>query len=555
MSAMPPETTTSPHRALYRRWRAQTFSQIVGQEAVVETLRNAVRLDRLSHGFLFVGPRGTGKTSMARILAKATNCPNVDDGEPCDACPSCDAIREGRALDVVEMDAASNNRVDDMRELLPRVYTAASDLRRKVFIVDEVQRIKEGWDVLLKTLEEPPDDVLFVFCTTNPSQIRPAVVSRLQRFLFRPLTVDQISGKLARILEADGREADPEAIALVARLAAGGMRDAESMLEQLLSAGTERLTADSVRDLLGLADATAVDRFVDALVAPDALGGLAVLDALEGEGRDLVAFADQLVERLRTVIGERLAGRPGPTPATAAAPPARLASVARRLTGLDSNRSSAGGFRFQLELCLLQSAAEPIAVAGAPSATLEPPRTPIPATSRASRPPAPVPVDRPTVAEDVQTPASPANAPRVARPAEPAPVPVVSTGAPAQTGAPDDLLAVLRKGWPQVVAHVGRNPANRPLIAACRPVEIVDGVVVLGFPEHQPFLREKAEQRRSALEEGLALVLGRAVGIRCVLANVEAFGPAEPEPVDEDDIVTQARRIFAGDVADVAEIS
>ena len=154
---------------------------------VVETLRNAARLGRVSHGLLFVGPRGTGKTSMARIVAKAVNCLNPVDGEPDDTCEPCVAIREGRALDVVELDAASNNRVDDMRDLLPRVYTAPSDLARKVFIIDEVQRIKEGWDVLLKTLEEPPDDVFFIFCTTDPSQIRPAVISRLQRYTFKPL--------------------------------------------------------------------------------------------------------------------------------------------------------------------------------------------------------------------------------------------------------------------------------------------------------------------------------------------------------------------------------
>ncbi len=192
---------------------------MVGQRAVVETLRNAVRMDRLTHGLLFVGPRGTGKTSTARILAKAVNCTDLRDGEPCDVCPSCVSIREGRALDVVELDAASNNRVDDMRELVPRVYTAPADLRRKVFIIDEVQRIKEGWDVLLKTLEEPPDGVLFVFCTTDPSQIRPAVVSRLQRFTFRPLSIEEIRGKLARILDAEGRVADDEALELIARLA------------------------------------------------------------------------------------------------------------------------------------------------------------------------------------------------------------------------------------------------------------------------------------------------------------------------------------------------
>ena len=243
--------------SLYRRFRAQTFDQIVGQTAVVTTLRNAVRLDRLSHGFLFVGPRGTGKTSMARILAKAVNCTDLRDGEPCDACPSCVSIREGRALDVIELDAASNNRVDDMRELLPRVYTTASDLRRKVFIIDEVQRIKEGWDVLLKTLEEPPDGVLFIFCTTDPSQIRPAVVSRLQRFTFRPLTIEEIEGKLGRILASEGRVADADALELIARLAAGGMRDAESMLDQVLGNADDPIdAAPPVRDLLGLAPET-----------------------------------------------------------------------------------------------------------------------------------------------------------------------------------------------------------------------------------------------------------------------------------------------------------
>ena len=244
----------TPHQALYRRWRSQRFADVVAQDAIVETLRNAVRLNRLAHGLLFVGPRGTGKTSTARIVAKAVNCLNPVDGEPDDTCEPCQAIREGRALDVVELDAASNNRVDDMRELLPRVYTAAADLKHKVFIIDEVQRIKEGWDVLLKTLEEPPPDVLFIFCTTDPSGIRPAVVSRLQRFTFRPLPEKQISAKLRRIAQADGRTITDDALGLIAQRAAGGMRDAESMLDQVISSGVEQIDADTVRDLLGLAE-------------------------------------------------------------------------------------------------------------------------------------------------------------------------------------------------------------------------------------------------------------------------------------------------------------
>src|SRR3954447_11602566 len=253
---------TAPHQALYRRWRAQTFGQIVGQEAVVTTLRNAVRSDRVAHALLFVGPRGTRKTSMARIVAHALNCTDLRDGEPCDACTSCVAIREGRALDVAELDAASNNKVDDIRELLRSVVTTPSDLRRKVFIIDEVQRIKEGWDVLLKTLEEPPEGVLFVFCTTDPSQIRPAVVSRLQRFTFRPLTRPEIEGKLRRILESERRSMEPDAVSLVAELAAGGMRDAESMLDQVLSNADDPITSSQIRDLLGLAEADAVERFI-----------------------------------------------------------------------------------------------------------------------------------------------------------------------------------------------------------------------------------------------------------------------------------------------------
>ena len=324
-------TTTVPHQALYRRWRAQTFAEIVGQTAVVETLRNAVRTDRVSHAVLFVGPRGTGKTSLARILAKAVNCTDLQDGDACDRCPSCVSIREGTTLDLIEIDAASNRGIDAVRDLRERLPYPPGQLRRKVYILDEAHQItRDAWNALLKSLEEPPDFVMFMFASTEPSGFPPAILSRLQRYDVRRLTVPEIEGKLTRILAADGREADPAAVHLIARLAAGGMRDAESMLDQLLSAAPERIDESTVRDLLGLADAEVVDAFVDHLVRGDGAAGVALLDTLDERGRDLRALLDQAVEAIR---GEMVASRSDP------------AAVAPRSDGAGCSRPASRGDR------------------------------------------------------------------------------------------------------------------------------------------------------------------------------------------------------------------
>ncbi len=552
-------SATIAHQALYRRWRAQTFGQIVGQEPVVTTLRNAVRRGEVAHALLFVGPRGTGKTSMARIVAKALNCTDLQDGEPCDRCPSCVAIREGRALDVLELDAASNNKVDDIRDLLRSVATAPSDLRRKVFIVDEVQRIKEGWDVLLKTLEEPPDHVAFIFCTTDSSQIRPAVISRVQRFDFRRLTVPQIEGKLRAILDADGREAEPEAIALVARLAAGGMRDAESMLDQLLSSGADRLEADQVRDLLGLADADAIDGFVDALVRGDGAAGLRLLDDLEERGRDLRVFLDQVVDVIRAALVDGLGG-----PATERWPMAGLVASARRLAAIDPQRQGPGGVRLQLELAVLgaPSQAEPAVCCrarGRARARARGARTtsgsPSPSCRRLAPKAAPAPSSPRRAAAAPKVPAVDAR-PAAGGPTEPAPPPeteVPATTAPADA-VPGGDLAELQRRWPEIVALISQHPPTKPLISACRPIAVDANVVTLGFPEGQAFLRDALERRRSNIEEGIGRFLGRTVAVHCVATNLDLATAPTPDD-DGSYLLSEARRIFAEDLVDVGEVS
>ncbi len=553
-------STNAPHRAIYRRWRAQTFAQIVGQDATVTSLRNAVRSGRLSHGLLFVGPRGTGKTSTARIVAKAVNCLAPADGEPCDTCEPCVEIREGRALDVVEMDAASNNKVEDMRDFLPRVWTAPSSLRRKVFIVDEVQRIRDGWDVLLKTLEEPPDHVVFIFCTTDAGGVRPAVLSRLQRFDFTRLSEPQIAGKLRTILAADGREADDDAIALLARLADGGMRDAESMLDQLLSGGDERLTAARVRDQLGLADDEAVTAFLASLADGDPLPGLAVLDALDERGRDLRAFVDQCVDALRAAIVAALgppAGR-DVTPLGDRSAPA-LASAARRLVAADPSRLGRGGLRFELELALLAAAERPSgATATIPPTSMHPLAAAPPPPARAADSPAAstraasagpaITASTPAPPRPATPPAIPASTPAATAPATPA---VEPRDARPDASAPVDLEAVLA-AWPEIVAIVGENPPAKPIITACAPIAADDGVVTVAFPEAQAFLRERAEKRRDVIERGFDAALGRKVVVRFVTSNVVPAMPAEEREAER--LLAEARRIFADDIAGIAEV-
>jgi DNA polymerase-3 subunit gamma/tau len=561
-------STTASHQALYRRWRAQTFSEIVGQGAVVETLRNAVRTGRVSHATLFVGPRGTGKTSLARILAKALNCTDLQDGDPCDRCEACSAIREGRAIDLIEIDAASNRGIDAIRELRERINYAPADLRRKVYILDEAHQItKDAWNALLKSLEEPPDFVAFMFASTHPQDFPPAILSRLQRYDVRRLTVDEIQGKLVRILEGESIEAEPAAIRLIARLAAGGMRDAESMLDQLLATAGGRIDEAGVRDLLGLADGEAVDRLVAALLDGDAAAGIGLLDELEDRGRDIGVVLDQVVDALRDGLTSGLAA--GSDPARLG----QLAAVARRLADIDPERRSVGGLRLQVELALfaptgarLQSESNVATATPAPDHPAARKAPPAPAVSARDPQPTPEPAGEPQPSPEPAAAPEPAPAPRrraaggppapSATPPAAAPAPVAAAAAPptADPTVPSAGLDQLRTRWPEIVAHLSAHPPTKPLIAACRPISVEGNVVTLGFPEGQAFLKDVAERRRTNLEEGIGQFLGRAVAVRCVATNLDLV-PALPGDEDAASILAEARRIFADDLADVGEVS
>ncbi|MCR4391654.1 MAG: DNA polymerase III subunit gamma/tau [Candidatus Acetothermia bacterium] len=342
--------------SLYRRWRPQRFAEVVGQELVAGTLRRAVAQGKPGHAYLFAGQRGVGKTSVARIFARAVNCLASEGGEPCNRCESCRRILAGRSLDVVEIDGASNRGVDQIRQLREEVAYVPAGARYKVFIIDEVHMLTgEAFNALLKTLEEPPPHVLFIFATTEPHKVPSTVLSRCQAFEFLPISEDQIAAHLRKIAAAEGIALAPGAAELIARRSGGAMRDAIVLMEQLGQGG--EVTEAAVVELLGLPPLSQVDGFLAALAGQDPDRALEIVNDLAERGRDLVLFLEEAAARARDRI---IAGE------------AQFIPVACRLIELRAELPRAFSRRLHLEVAVLELCGPPRAAAQATAAHSDP---------------------------------------------------------------------------------------------------------------------------------------------------------------------------------------
>jgi DNA polymerase-3 subunit gamma/tau len=510
-------------RSLYRRHRPRTFADVVGQEPVVRTLRNAVERGKVHHAYLFVGSRGTGKTSMAKILAACLNCERGAGGgttEPCGECESCVSIARASSLDVIEMDAASNNSVDDIRDLRESVAYAPVSGRRKVYILDEAHMLSTAaWNAFLKTLEEPPPNTVFVLATTEAGKVPATVVDRCHRFDFQRPTVEQLASVVRRAAQAEGIEIPPAAVAAIARHATGSFRDALGTLEQLVTYSGARIELADVLAVLGVADAALLEETLDAVAAGDARRTLMAVERSAGQGRDAASFAADLELRARELlVVQTLEAVPAELALTAEADAALLAQAQRiehavvvrllELLGeaLEAVRAGADA-RTRLELALVKAARPALDGSlaallsrierleqGGPQAPAAPP-APAAEPQQAS--------ESSRAAEEPEQPpaAAPEPPPTAEPPAAPEPQPAVA----------DDLDGV-RLVWPAVVDLVrGEHAMLGALIAEAQPVAAKDEDLTLAFAATAQFLKRKAEDpaNRTAVGEALRSVTGR----------------------------------------------
>ena len=543
--------------SLYRRHRPGSFDEVVGQEHVVTTLRNAVEQGKVHHAYLFVGSRGTGKTSMAKILARSLNCerggPTTN---PCGECGSCVAIAAGTSMDVIEMDAASNRSVDDVRDLRERVAYAPAAGRWKVYILDEAHMLtKEAWNAFLKTLEEPPPNTAFVLATTEAHKVMPTIADRCQRFDFQRPTLEQISEVVRRVAGAESIEIDEAAVAMISRSATGSFRDALGTLDQLVAFGGREVGLEAVLQVLGAADADLLFEAMDAVAAEDPRGALAAVERMSRSGRDPSQFARDLLGHLRHLLVTQTTGEISDGFVVTAADADRLRAQAAELPAATLVRTidelslaltavrEGDDARLAVEIALLKAArpdldpstegllrrverleqqlggaavpASPGAAATAEPAEPEPPADANPAEPAEDDPPG---ADGPPEAED-------------------------SAGVP-------ELESVMRV-WPAVLDQLRQSGSAMlaALFEGARPVGVEpDGIVRVGFPASATFNKRKADvtEHRDRFAEALRTVVGVPLRPVYVLLDGEGAGggAAAEDGVDEEALLERFKSEF-----------
>jgi DNA polymerase III subunit gamma/tau len=496
------------YQALYRKYRSQSFGDLVGQEATARALRGAIATDRVAHAYLFSGTRGTGKTTTARLLAKAINCLRRSQGEsePCNVCESCVQIQNGSALDLVEIDAASNRGIDEIRDLREKVNLAPALGRKKVYIIDEAHMLTtEAFNALLKTLEEPPEHVVFVLCTTESNKVPLTVLGRCLQFVFRRFTDEQIVGRLAHIAGSEGIQVDREALALLAHVAQGSMRDAVGLLDQLVPLTDGRIELATARDLLGIADPGQLDALVDLVLAGRAGEALEALSRIYEGGGELRQVVRGLMERCRDRLVRAIDERD-------AATRERLSAVLDALLHLDGEVRRHAEPRFLVEATLVRLAVE--ATRGA---------APAPAPATAAAPVAP-PV------------AQPARAPAAAPPPVAAAPPPAPASAPAASGAdPTD-------GWRRVLESL--TPKTRAYFREAS-ARLEGECLVLVFP--YSFHHKQAMESAGQVEPLLRSWLGEGARLELRLQDtapraVQQSAPARAVAPEEDPVIKAAER-------------